>query len=74
MIDDKAHVVDCEISSRAMDQLAGTRGALPAEREAQFLHLRDGIERIASDVFDEVPTSGRKVRIFHHHVRQHELR
>jgi hypothetical protein len=74
MMDDKAKVVDCEISSGAMDQLAGTRGTLPAEREAQFLRLRDGIERIASDVFDEMPTSGGKVRIFYHHVRQRELR
>ena len=69
MMDDKAHVVDCEISSGAMDQLAGTRGTLPAERETQFLHLRDGIERIASNVFDEMPTSSGKVRIFYHHVR-----
>jgi hypothetical protein len=69
MMDDKARLVTCEISSAAMDQLAGTRGTLPAEREAQFLHLRDGIERIASDVFDEMPTSGGKVRVFYHHVR-----
>jgi Protein of unknown function (DUF1488) len=74
MMDDKANVVDCEISSAAMDELAGGRGAKPAERAAQFLRLRDKIERIASDVFDEMPTPGRKVRVFYHRVRQRELR
>jgi hypothetical protein len=73
MMDDKANLVGCEISSAAMDQLAGTRGTLPAKREAQFLQLRDGIECIASDLFDEVPTSGGKVRVFYHHVRFREL-
>jgi hypothetical protein len=76
MMDDSAHVVGCEISSVAMDQLAGARGKgpLPAERETQFLQLRDGIERIASDVFDKMPTSGGKVCIFYHQVRQREPR
>lgn len=69
MMDDKAHVVGCEISSAAMDQLAGIRGTLPAEREAQFLHLRDRIERIASDLFDEMPMQGGKIRIFYHHIQ-----
>ena len=74
LIDDKAKIVDCEISSAAMDLLAGNRGTPPAEREEQFLHLRDGIERIASDLFDEMPLTGGKIRIFYHHVRQRELR
>jgi hypothetical protein len=74
MMDDKAKIVDCEISSAAMDQLAGNRGTPPAEREGQFLHLRDGIERIASDLFDEMALIGGKIRIFYHHVRQRELR
>jgi hypothetical protein len=69
MLDDKAHVVGCEISSAAMDQIAGMRGTLPAEREAQFLHLRDRIERIASDLFDEMSMLGGKIRIFYHHIR-----
>jgi hypothetical protein len=73
MMDDKAKIVDCEISSAAMDQLAGKRGTPPTEREGQFLHLRDGIERIASDLFDKMPYPRRKIRIFHHHVRQREL-
>jgi hypothetical protein len=29
-------IVPCEISSAAKDELAGKRGTLPAEREAQF--------------------------------------
>ena len=44
--------VVCEISSVAMDAIAGVRGTSPTEREAQFLRLRDRIERIASDKFD----------------------
>lgn len=75
MMMDKAKVVDCEISSSAIDQLAGTKGTMPADREAQFLRLRDAIERIASDLFDEgMPTRGGMIRIFHHNVRQRELR
>jgi Protein of unknown function (DUF1488)/Thiopurine S-methyltransferase (TPMT) len=73
-MDDKANVVGCEISSAAMDELASIRGTMPAEREAQFLHLRGVIERIASDLFDEMPTPGGKVRVFYHRVRQRELR
>jgi len=70
MMDDKAKIVDCEISSTTIDHLAGTRGMLPAEREAQFLHLRDRIERIASELFDGMPMPpGGKIRIFYHHIR-----
>jgi hypothetical protein len=72
MMDDRAKVVGCEISSAAMDELAGVRGTMPADREAQFLHLRDRIERIASDLFDEMPTSGGKVRVFYHHAWRRE--
>jgi hypothetical protein len=74
MMDDKAKIVDCEISSAAMDQLADNKGTLPAEREAQFSYLRDEIERIASDLFDEFAVPGGKIRIFYHYVRQRELR
>src|SRR5712671_3591152 len=35
----KDQTVPCEISSAAMDELAGKRGTLPAEREAQFLRF-----------------------------------
>jgi Protein of unknown function (DUF1488) len=70
MVDDKAKIVGCEISNAAMDELAGVRGTMPADREAQFLHLRDRIERIAPDLFDEIPTPGGKIRVFYHHVWQ----
>jgi hypothetical protein len=36
--------------------------------------LRDRIEGIASDFFDEMQTSGGKICIFYHHVRKRELR
>jgi hypothetical protein len=53
-----------------MDQLAAIKGTMPSEREAQFSRLRDGIERIASDLFDETkPNPVRLIRIFHHHIR-----
>ena len=74
MMDDKAKVVGCEISGAAMDELVSIRGTMPTEREAQFLHLRDEIERTASDLFDEMSTSGGKVRVFYHHVRQRARR
>ena len=67
----KGEPVDCTVSGAAMDQLSDTRGTLPAEREAQFLLLRDAIERIASDTFDsETPLEGGVVRIFAKHVRK----
>jgi hypothetical protein len=68
--EDQANIVNCKISSTAMDQLAGTKGTMPSEREAQFQSLRDGIERIASDLFDKaVPKPVRTIHIFHHHIR-----
>jgi len=65
-----ARIVDCEISSVALDDLAGEKGVRPNEREAQFKRLRDAIERIASAVFDERGMSpGETIRIFSKHVR-----
>jgi hypothetical protein len=62
--------VDCEISSTAMDDLAGEKGVRPNEREAQFRRLRDTIERIASDIFDQRSMSVvETIRIFSKHVR-----
>jgi hypothetical protein len=62
--------VECAISGAAMDELSGKRGTLPVEREAQFLLLRDAIERIASDNFDHDRVEpGGVVRIFAKHVR-----
>ena len=66
----QANIVNCKISSAAMDQLAGTKGTMPSEKEAQFLRLRDGIERIASDLFDKaVPKPVQMIHIFFHHIR-----
>jgi hypothetical protein len=48
----EGETVECWISSAAMDEIAGKRGLLPAQREAQFLELREEIERIASEIFD----------------------
>jgi hypothetical protein len=63
-------IVDCEISSTAMDDLAGEKGVRPNERETQFRRLRDTIERVASDIFDQrsLPPA-ETIRIFSKHVR-----
>jgi Protein of unknown function (DUF1488) len=74
MLNGKAETVECEISSAAMDELAGKKGTRPAEREAQFLSLREMIERIASDNFDhDSVVRGAVVRIFakHTHSQNH---
>ena len=66
----KDETVECTISGAAMDELSGKKGTLPVEREAQFLLLRDAIERIASDNFDHDRIApGGVVRIFAKHVR-----
>jgi hypothetical protein len=63
--------VECQISDAAMDELAGVRGTPSLARQAQFLTLRDAIERIASDVFDAGPiVKGSVVRIFTKHIRK----
>jgi Protein of unknown function (DUF1488) len=63
-------IVDCEISSTAMDDLAGEKGVRPNEREAQFRRLRDTIERVASDIFGQRNMSPvETIRIFSKHVR-----
>jgi len=65
-----ARIVDCEISSTAMDDLAGEKGVRTNEREAQFRRLRDTIERVASDIFDQRSMSPvETIRIFSKHVR-----
>src|ERR1700710_456844 len=66
---DAEGTVYCKISSTAMDELAGIKGARPSEREAQFLQFRDEIERVASSLFDKgVRGPMRLIRIFHHHI------
>jgi len=63
--------VDCQISDAAMDELAGVRGTPSIARQAQFLALRDAIERIASDLFDAGPiVKGSVVRIFTKHIHK----
>jgi hypothetical protein len=71
-----ANIVDCEVSSSALDDLDGTKGTLPGEREAQFMRLRDIIERVALDAFEQ---QGRRrserIRIFSKHIkRAHDRR
>ncbi|WBL79627.1 DUF1488 domain-containing protein [Bradyrhizobium xenonodulans] len=62
-------VVQCQISDAAMDELAGMQGTESSARQAQFLSLRETIERIASDLYDESPRfKGYVVRIFMRHL------
>jgi Protein of unknown function (DUF1488) len=61
--------VECQISDAAMDELAGVKGTESLARQAQFMALRDAVERIASDMFDAVPAvKGYVVRIFTKHI------
>jgi hypothetical protein len=46
-------VVQCAISTAAMDDLEGKRDAKPHERVDQFMRLREVIEEQASRKFDE---------------------
>ena len=69
MLNDDGGTVRCQISAAALDELAGARGSPPAEREAQFLSLRDTIERIASDNFDHGAVKSATLRIFAKHIR-----
>jgi hypothetical protein len=65
-----AKIVDCEISSVALDDLARAKGVLPGEREAQFMRLRDAIERVVSDTFDKQgKPHGETIRIFSKHIK-----
>jgi len=66
-----ADTVECQISDAAMDELAGVKGTESIARQAQFLAMRDAIERLASDIFDEAPrVRGYAVRIFTKHIRR----
>jgi len=51
-------VVACAISTDAMDQLDGTSRTPPAQREQQFLRLRDQIEQRAARKFSDVELEG----------------
>lgn len=62
-------VVVCQISDAALDKLAGMRGTESSARTAQFLSLRQTIERTASRLFDEKPVlPGALIKIFSKHV------
>ena len=50
--------VPCAISTDAMDQLEGTSRMQPAQREEQFLRLRDRIEARAARKFSDVELEG----------------
>jgi len=61
--------VDCQISDAAMDELAGVKGTESLARQAQFVAMRDAVERIASDMFDAAPpVKGYVIRIFTKHI------
>jgi hypothetical protein len=62
------HTVHCEISSVALGDLGRWERAYTQDREAQFLLLRDMIEKIASDLFDNSNGQTRAVRIFAKHL------
>lgn len=65
-----AKIVDCEISSSALDDLDGTKGTRPGERETQFIRLRDAVERVASNAFaQQGKRAGERVRIFSKNVK-----
>ena len=71
MLTPDARVVSCQISSIALDYMVGKRGTLPSEREAQFIHLRDALEKIASYNFQgETAALDRVVRMFAKHLPQ----
>ena len=68
---DNNETVQCQISDAAMDDLAGMKGTETSARQAQFLSLRDTVERIASDLYDEAPRfKGYVVRIFTKHLER----
>jgi hypothetical protein len=57
MKNDAANVA-CAISTDAMDQLEGSSRTPPAQREQQFLRLRDRIEERAARKFNDVELEG----------------
>ena len=57
MKNDEASVA-CAISTDAMDQLEGSSRTPPAQREQQFIRLRDRIEARAARKFNDVELEG----------------
>jgi len=69
--ENSGEAVECQISDAAMDELAGVKGTESIARQAQFLALRDAVEGLASDIYDEAPRfKGYAVRIFTKHIRK----
>ena len=63
--------IECQISDAAMDELAGSRGTPSIARQGQFVALRDAIEAIASDLYDNGPAvKGATIRIFTKHINK----
>lgn len=50
--------ISCAISTDAMDHLDGSNRTPPAQRERQFLRLRDRIEERATQKFSDVELEG----------------
>jgi hypothetical protein len=68
---DGPQIIDCQISSAALDDLAGQRSKPPRvlDRDTQFLEFRDQIEKLASDQFDrDIESKPKLVRIFAKHI------
>jgi hypothetical protein len=68
---DGPRIIDCQISSAALDDLAGQRSKPPRvlNRDAQFLEFRDQIEKLVSDQFDrDVESKPKLVRVFAKHI------
>jgi hypothetical protein len=57
MKNDQAEVT-CAVSTEAMDQLEGVSRIQPAQREQQFLRLREKIEERAARKFSDVELEG----------------
>jgi hypothetical protein len=56
---DNTTSVPCAISTDAMDQIDGVKRTSPAQREQQFLRLRDRIGERASQKFVAVELEGK---------------
>jgi Protein of unknown function (DUF1488) len=68
-----AEVVQCEISSSALDDLAGGVTGGPAGRESQFLTVRREIEHVASAIFDDGPSDNRGVDLLRIYLIQNPV-
>ena len=77
MADERGRIIDCCISSAAMDELddrSKGKGKAPKDRASQFKVLRPRIEAIASVMFDEDKSGRMTVRIYYHHIWSRKYR